>query len=122
VFSSFNGRGKFLPHPKGRHGRSIRKESMMSTISRATSALALAGALAGAVSLVSAPRASAEEAKEKCFGISLKGQNDCAAGAHSCAGSSTADYDGQSFKLVPKGTCTTLVTPKGKGSLEPVKS
>ena len=94
----------------------------MSTITRATSALALAGALAGAMSLVSAPSASAEEAKEKCFGISLKGQNDCAAGSHSCAGSSTVDYDGLSFKLVPKGTCTAMATPKGKGSLEPLKS
>jgi uncharacterized membrane protein len=89
---------------------------------KATAALALAGALAGAVSLLSAAPVAAEEAKEKCFGISLKGQNDCAAGAHSCAGTSTADYDGQSFKLVPKGTCTAIMTPKGKGSLEPVKS
>jgi uncharacterized membrane protein len=52
----------------------------------------------------------------------LKGQNDCAAGSHSCAGSSTVDYDGQSFKLVPKGTCVSMTTPKGMGSLAPVKS
>ena len=91
---------------------------MSHSISKAGSALALAGAMA----LLSAPAAKAEEAKEKCFGISLKGQNDCAAGAHSCAGSSTIDYDGQSFKLVPKGSCVSMTTPKGKGSLEPVKS
>jgi uncharacterized membrane protein len=90
--------------------------------SKTNAAIALAGALAGALSLLSAPPAVADDAKEKCFGISLRGQNDCAAGAHSCAGSSTVDYDGQSFKLVPKGTCATLTTPKGKGSLEPVKS
>jgi uncharacterized membrane protein len=90
---------------------------------RRTAALALAGSLAGALSLLSsAPPASAEEAKEKCFGVALKGQNDCAAGAHSCAGSATADYDGLSFKLVPKGTCVSMTTPKGKGSLTPVKS
>lgn len=89
---------------------------------KATTALTLAGALAGAVSLLSAAPVSAEAAKEKCFGVSLKGQNDCAAGAHSCAGSATADYDGLSFKLVPKGTCVSIMTPKGKGSLEPVKS
>jgi uncharacterized membrane protein len=88
---------------------------------KAASALALAGALAGAMSLLSAPQAMADEAKEKCFGVALKGQNDCAAGAHSCAGSATIDYDGQSFKLVPKGTCTAMTTPKGKGSLEPTK-
>jgi uncharacterized membrane protein len=74
------------------------------------------------MALLSPPAAKAEDAKEKCFGISLKGHNDCAAGAHSCAGSSTVDYDGQSFKLVPKGSCVSMMTPKGKGSLEPVKS
>jgi uncharacterized membrane protein len=70
----------------------------------------------------SATPSFADEAKEKCFGVSLRGQNDCAAGAHSCAGSSTIDYDGQSFKLVPKGSCVSMRTPKGMGSLEPVKS
>jgi len=88
---------------------------------RRTLNLAIAGSLASALALLAVP-ASADDSKEKCFGISLKGQNDCAAGAHSCAGSSTIDYDGQSFKLVPKGTCTAVTTPKGKGSLEPVKS
>jgi uncharacterized membrane protein len=90
---------------------------------RRTAALALAGSLAGALALLpTAAPASAEEAKEKCFGVSLKGQNDCAAGSHSCAGSSTVDYDGQSFKLVPKGTCLSMTTPKGMGSLAPAKS
>jgi uncharacterized membrane protein len=90
---------------------------------KTTAALALAGSLAGALALLStAAPASAEEAKEKCFGVSLKGQNDCAAGSHSCAGSSTVDYDGQSFKLVPKGTCLSMTTPKGMGSLAPAKS
>ncbi|KAB2860804.1 MAG: DUF2282 domain-containing protein, partial [Bauldia sp.] len=45
---------------------------------------------------------------------------DCAAGAHSCAGTSTVDYDGQSFKLVATGTCTTMTTPSGMGSLTPI--
>ena len=93
---------------------------------KTASALTLAGALAGALTLLSAHASAGPVAndgtKEKCFGISLKGQNDCAAGAHSCAGSSTIDYDGQSFKLVPKGACTTMKTPTGVGSLEPVKS
>jgi uncharacterized membrane protein len=94
----------------------------MSVVTRTTTMAALAGALAGAVSLLSAAPAVAEDSKEKCFGISLKGQNDCAAGASSCAGTATTDYDGMSFKLVPKGTCLAMVTPKGKGSLEPFKS
>ena len=88
---------------------------------RRTLNLAIAGSLTSALALLAVP-AIADDSKEKCFGISLKGQNDCAAGAHSCAGSSTIDYDGQSFKLVPKGSCTAMTTPKGKGSLEPIKS
>ena len=57
---------------------------------------------------------------EPCFGTALKGQNDCYAGAGTtCAGTSTADYQGNAFKLVPKGTCTTISTPNGPGSLTP---
>jgi uncharacterized membrane protein len=45
-------------------------------------------------------------------------QNDCAAGAGTtCAGTQAIDYDGRYFKLVPKGTCTAIKTPKGTGSL-----
>jgi uncharacterized membrane protein len=55
---------------------------------------------------------------EKCFGVALKGQNDCYAGpGTTCAGTSTVDYQGNAFKLEPKGTCTTIQTPKGPGSL-----
>ena len=55
---------------------------------------------------------------EECFGVALKGQNDCFAGAGTtCAGTSTADYQGNAFKLVPTGTCVGITTPKGKGSL-----
>ena len=57
---------------------------------------------------------------QKCFGVALKGQNDCYAGAGtSCAGTSTVDYQGNAFKLEAKGTCTTMQTPKGPGSLTP---
>ncbi len=55
---------------------------------------------------------------EKCFGVALRGQNDCFAGAGTtCAGTSTTDYQGNAFKLVPAGSCTTMMTPKGHGSL-----
>ena len=58
---------------------------------------------------------------EMCFGVALKGQNDCYAGAGTtCAGTSTKDYQGTSFKLEPTGTCTTITTPKGHGSLTPL--
>ena len=60
---------------------------------------------------------------EKCFGIALKGQNDCNAGAGTtCAGTSTNDYQGNAFKLVAKGSCTTISTPNGPGSLSPKKA
>jgi len=91
-------------------------------------AATLAGALATALTLLSAP-ASAQTMggekpnKEKCYGVSLKGQNDCAAGANtSCAGTSKVDYDPSIWKYVPKGTCETIKTPNGAGSLKPTKS
>jgi uncharacterized membrane protein len=91
--------------------------------SRLISAMALAGAVGTAMASFAVPAAGedAAAAMEKCYGVSLKGQNDCAAGAHSCAGTSTVDYDGQSFKLVPAGTCNTMQTPDGPGSLTPIQ-
>ncbi len=78
---------------------------------------ALASSLAAAVALVSVQAQAHTKKSEKCFGVALKGHNDCAAGAGtSCAGSQAADYDGRYFKLVPKGTCTAIKTPKGAGS------
>lgn len=60
--------------------------------------------------------------KEKCFGISLAGQNDCSAGpGTSCAGTSKIDYQGNAWKLVPTGSCTTIKTPFGSGSLSAIQ-
>ena len=76
-----------------------------------------AGVTAG---LATAP-AAAQGAKEKCYGVSLAGENDCAAGpGTSCAGTSTRDYQGNAWTYVDKGTCTGIETPKGKGSLTPI--
>jgi uncharacterized membrane protein len=62
-------------------------------------------------------------ATEKCYGVAMAGKNDCAAGpGTTCAGTSKVDYQGNAWKSVPKGTCTTIKTPKGMGSLAPVKS
>jgi len=59
-------------------------------------------------------------ATEKCYGVSLAGKNDCAAGAGTtCAGTSKVDYQGNAWKSVAKGTCSTMKTPKGTGSLMP---
>jgi len=92
----------------------------MSMISKCLTSFAIAGAIAGTSATISGQAAAAEQ--EKCYGVALKGQNDCAAGSHSCAGHSTVDYDPASFKLVPAGTCTAMETPNGMGSLEPKSS
>jgi len=55
---------------------------------------------------------------EKCYGVAKAGKNDCKAGAGtSCAGTSRMDYQGNAWSYVPKGTCVTIKTPKGEGSL-----
>jgi uncharacterized membrane protein len=60
---------------------------------------------------------------DKCYGISLAGKNDCKAGAGtSCAGTSRISYQGDAWKYVAKGTCASIKTPKGKGSLTPRKA
>ncbi|HSV59758.1 MAG TPA: DUF2282 domain-containing protein [Variovorax sp.] len=62
-------------------------------------------------------------AMEKCYGVSMAGKNDCAAGpGTTCAGTSKVDYQGNAWKNVPAGTCATIKTPKGMGSLTPIKS
>ncbi|HTQ36386.1 MAG TPA: DUF2282 domain-containing protein [Steroidobacteraceae bacterium] len=54
--------------------------------------------------------------QEKCFGVAMAGKNDCKAGpGTTCAGTSTRNYQGNSWKYVAKGTCTTMKTPDGKG-------
>ncbi|WP_282607954.1 DUF2282 domain-containing protein [Pelagibius sp. Alg239-R121] len=78
----------------------------MSTKTKVMSSAVIAGAVAVALSAsVSAPASAA--GKEKCYGVSLAGQNDCAAGpGTTCAGTSTIDYQGNAWTLVPKGDCT----------------
>jgi uncharacterized membrane protein len=67
-----------------------------------------AAALSLAATMAAAPAAAAGE-KEKCFGVSLKGKNDCSAGpGTSCAGTSTVNYQGNAWKLVAKGTCVKI--------------
>lgn len=88
---------------------------------KTTTATTLALALGTVVSLSSLP-ASAADDMEKCFGVALKGQNDCKAGpGTTCAGTSKKDHQGNAFKLVPAGTCTEMestTSPTGMGQLE----
>ncbi|MEM9247089.1 MAG: DUF2282 domain-containing protein [Pseudomonadota bacterium] len=76
-----------------------------------TKSLALMGAVAAAATTFAAAPASAQ-AMEKCYGISLAGENDCAAGpGTTCAGSSTVDYQGNAWTLVEAGTCAEIDLP-----------
>ena len=73
--------------------------------------LAVAGAVAAALSAHAATAVYAQ-AGEKCYGISLAGANDCAAGpGTTCVGTASADYQGNAWKLVAAGTCTTINLP-----------
>ena len=93
----------------------------MNTRNLAVTALTLA-ALASGSALAQDKGASIKGEKEKCYGVSLAGKNDCAAGpGTTCAGTSKVDYQGNAWKYVAKGTCTSMKTPKGMGSLKPVK-
>jgi uncharacterized membrane protein len=67
----------------------------------------LLGALAlAATSANAAPAMKA--GMEKCYGVAAAGKNDCAAGAHSCAGQSTKAFDKASFVELPAGACAKL--------------
>ena len=80
--------------------------------------LAVAGAVAAA--LASHATVASAQANEKCYGVSLAGENDCAAGpGTTCAGTSTVDYQGNAWTLVPQGTCLSMELPGDRmGSLE----
>ena len=84
--------------------------------------IAVASAAAAVVSTAGmAAPVKPQPTKDKCFGISLAGKNDCAAGAGTtCAGTSVRNYQGNSWKYVAKGTCASIKTPKGNGSLKPI--
>lgn len=93
----------------------------MTPLKRATLAIALSSFAAGAMA-AQAPAAEmpAAGAMEKCYGVALAGKNDCKAGAGtSCAGTAKVDYQSNAWKNVPAGTCTSIKTPKGMGTLAP---
>ena len=90
-------------------------------------AIALALALGVAFTAMPAAAQSAAPAadKEKCYGVALKGKNDCAAGAGTtCAGTSKVDHQANAWSLVPKGTCektASKTSPTGFGQLKEFK-
>ena len=105
------------------HNRKDRQMSARLKVSAAILSSAVTGAMASAAFAAPLTKAEATDAlaahKEKCYGVALKGQNDCAAGpGTTCQGTSTVDFQGNSWKFVQGGTCASIVVPGGKhGSL-----
>ena len=84
----------------------------------AVTAITLAALVSGVA--IAQDKKGAEQ--EKCYGVSMAGKNDCAAGpGTTCAGTSKVDYQANAWKYVAKGSCTTMKTPTGMGSLTPAK-
>ena len=95
----------------------------MTSLTLSLGALALAALASGAAIAQTKPAEAAKPAMEKCYGESMAGKNDCAAGAGTtCAGTSKVDYQANAWKFVPAGTCASIKTPKGMGTLTPMKS
>lgn len=105
--------------------------NMKIALNKRTTAAALALTLGAALTVASLSAVAGEKmdgdkmASEKCFGVALKGKNDCAAGpGTTCAGTSKTDYQGNAWKMVPAGTCEQTLSkssPTGFGQLEVFK-
>lgn len=88
-------------------------------------AVIVAAVAAAAAADAGAQQSGAE--RERCYGISMAGANDCAStGNNSCAGTAKADHDRGAWKYVAKGTCTSIEVTlkdgrKRMGSLQPIR-
>jgi uncharacterized membrane protein len=79
---------------------------MSLSLSTQTAAATLAMALGTALSLVPSVAAAQSADKEKCYGVAMKGKNDCAAGpGTTCAGTSKVDHQANAWSYLPKGSC-----------------
>ena len=88
----------------------------MNKITTIAAASTLLGALAMTAGAIAQTKNPDMGGKEKCFGIAKAGKNDCAAGAHSCAGQSTMNGDKASFIAVPAGLCARIQGGSTKAS------
>jgi uncharacterized membrane protein len=99
--------------------------TIQTTTSRYASATALAFALGAAMTMAATPAAAQSPDMDKCFGVAMKGKNDCKAGAGTtCAGTSKVDHQGNAWTLVPKGSCEKTMSktsPTGFGQLAEFK-
>lgn len=93
---------------------------------RTVTTTGLALVMGAALDMVTAPRPVQAAEIEKCFGVALKGKNDCKAGAGTtCAGTSKSDYQSNAWSMVPKGTCEktfSKTSPTGFGQLKEFKT
>ena len=99
--------------------RIMSAKSIVSATFVAAAVSAVLASYAAAAPLTEAEgKAAMAAGKEKCYGVALKGQNDCAAGpGTTCQGTSTVDFQGNAWKFVRGGTCATMALPGGlKGS------
>ena len=96
----------------------------MNNRSLAITAFALSALASGAALAQKDTKPMADKmAMEKCYGVSMAGKNDCAAGpGTTCAGTSKVDYQANAWKHVAAGSCTAIKTPKGMGSLQQGKA
>jgi uncharacterized membrane protein len=87
-----------------------------------TTSAALAAALVTALAIAPAVSTAQTAEKEKCYGVAMKGKNDCAAGpGTTCAGSSKTDHQANAWSYVPKGSCEKMpskTSPTGMGQLK----
>lgn len=97
----------------------MKPQSKFAALTASAFALSLATAVAHADDT---DMSDGHEGEERCYGVALAGENDCAAGpGTSCQGTSTVDYQGNAWTYVEEGTCESIETPYGNGSLEPIE-
>lgn len=99
------------------------KKTTVNATILATAVTAALSSFAYAAPLTDAEKSAAMDAgKEKCYGVSLAGMNDCAAGpGTTCQGTSTVDFQGSAWAFVPAGTCASIEVPGDRaGSMKPL--
>jgi len=70
--------------------------------------LAVAGAMIGAVAAGVRHGGQGTVERERCYGVTRAGANDCANAVHSCAKQAPTQNDMREWIAVPKGTCLRL--------------
>ena len=98
----------------------MKAHTKIAALTASAFALSMAAAVANADD--DAVMMNGMDSMERCYGVALAGENDCAAGpGTSCQGTSTVDFQGNAWTYVEEGTCESIETPYGTGSLEPVE-